>query len=73
MLENQLPGALVVKNRPVKVGDMRGGFHPWVRKIPWRRRTRQPTPVSCLGNPTDGGAWWATVHGTAESDTTGSI
>ena len=21
---------------------------------------------SCLGNPTDRGAWWATVHGVAE-------
>ena len=24
----------------------------------------------CLENPTDGGAWWAAVHGVAESDTT---
>ena len=24
---------------------------------------------SCLGNPVDRGAWWATVHGVAESDT----
>ena len=24
---------------------------------------------SCLENPMDGGAWWATVHGVAESDT----
>ena len=23
-----------------------------------------------LGNPMDGGAWWATVHGVEESDTT---
>ena len=22
-----------------------------------------PTQYSCLGNPTDRGAWWATVHG----------
>ena len=22
---------------------------------------------SCLGNPMDGGAWWATVHGVAKS------
>ena len=22
---------------------------------------------SCLGNPVDGGAWWATVHGVTES------
>ena len=28
-----------------------------------------PPQYSCLGNPTDRGAWWATVHGIAkESD-----
>ena len=25
--------------------------------------------VLCLENPTDGGAWWAAVHGVAESRT----
>jgi len=30
-----------------------------------------PFQHSCLGNPKDRGAWWATVHGvTKESDTT---
>ena len=30
-----------------------------------------PLQYSCLGNPMDRGAWWATVHGvTKESDTT---
>ena len=29
-----------------------------------------PLQYSCLENPMDGGAWWATVHGAAESDTT---
>ena len=31
-------------------------FHPWVRKIPWRRKW-QPTPVFLPS----GGAWWAAV------------
>ena len=29
-----------------------------------------PLHYSCLENPTDRGAWWATVHEVAESDTT---
>ena len=29
-----------------------------------------PLQYSCLGNPVDRGAWWATVHGVAELDTT---
>ena len=37
--------ALEVKNPPANAGDKRdGGFDPWVRKIPWRRKW-QPTPV----------------------------
>ena len=29
-----------------------------------------PLQHSCLENPMDGRAWWATVHGSAESDMT---
>ena len=29
-----------------------------------------PLQYSCLKNPMDRGAWWATVHGLTESDTT---
>ena len=28
-----------------------------------------PLQYSCLENPTDGGAWWAAVHGVAQSQT----
>ena len=31
------------------------------------RRKRQPTPVSCLENPRDQGAWWAAIYGVAQS------
>ena len=36
--------ALVLKNLPANAEDMRCGFDPWIRKIPWRR-TWQPAPV----------------------------
>ena len=39
-----------------------------VRKIPWRR-VWQPTPVSCLENPIDRGAWRARVPRVAKSPT----
>ena len=28
-----------------------------------------PLQYSCLGNPMDGGAWWATVHGVVQNRT----
>ena len=28
-----------------------------------------PLQCSCLENPMDGGAWWATVHGVTKSQT----
>ena len=46
-------------------------FDPWVGKIPWRRGN--PLQYSCLENPMDRGARWATVPiegGCTESDTT---
>ena len=54
----------MVKNPTANAGGMRdmglipGGGHG------------NPLHYSCLENPTDRGAWWATVHGITESDTT---
>jgi len=60
--------ALVVKNPPANSGDIkRHGFNPWVGKMPWRRKW-QPTPVFLPGDPTERGAWRATVHRVAELD-----
>ena len=60
--------ALAVKNLPTNAGVVRPWFHPWVGKIRWRRAW-QPTPYSCLENPMDRGAWWATVYRVIKSQT----
>ena len=43
-------------------------FNPWVGKISWRRKW-QPTLVFLPGKSMDRGAWRATVHGVAKSQT----
>ena len=66
--ENQsFPGGSVVKNLPANAGDM--GLSPGLRRSPGRS-PGNPLESSCLENTMDRGAWWATVHGVAESDTT---
>jgi len=41
--------ALVVKNLPANIGDIkRHRFDPWIGKIPWRT-AQQPTPVFLPG------------------------
>ena len=45
------------------------GFSPWVGKILGGGHGN-PLQYSCLENPVDRGARWATVHGAAESDMT---
>ena len=56
---------LVVKNLPAKAGDKRWRCDLWLRKIPWRHGN--PLQHSCLENPMDRRAWWATVHGVTKT------
>ena len=60
----------MVKNLPANAGDLRDvGSIPGSGRSPGER-SGNPLQYSCLGNPRDRGAWWATVFGVAESDTT---
>ena len=60
----------VVKNPPANAGDAGDqGFIPGSGRSPGAGNGNS-LQYSCLGNPTDRGAWWGTVHGVAESDAT---
>ena len=62
---------LVVKNPPANTTDVRNaGSLPGSGKSPGEGNGN-PLQSSCLENPVDRGAWRATVHGVAESDTNG--
>ena len=61
-----VPGGSVVKNPPLNAGDS--------CLIPESGRSLgagngNPLQDSCLENPVDRGAWWATVHGVTKSQT----
>ena len=59
--------ALVVKNPPANAGDMRDtGSIPGSGRSPGVENGN-PLQYSCLKNPVDREAWWATVHGVAKS------
>ena len=61
-------GALVVRNLPANAGDLRDSG-----SIPDSGRSAgghgNPLQYFCLGNPMDRGAWWATAHRVAKSQT----
>ena len=46
-------------------------WETWVQSLGWEdspgEGNSNPLQYSCLKNPTDGGAWWAAVHGVAKS------
>ena len=67
------PGATVVKNPPANAADVG-------EEGPILGQGRSPgggngnlLQYSCLGNPNDRGAWWATVHGVAKSHALRSV
>ena len=58
----------MVKNPPANAGDAGDtGLIPGSGKSP--EGNGNPLQYSCLENPMDRGAWWATVHGVAKSQT----
>ena len=60
---------LVVKNPPPNAGNIRDvDSKPGLGRSPGEGNGN-PLQYSCLENPMDRGAWWATVHGVAKSQT----
>ena len=60
---------LVVKNPSASAADAtEAGSIPGLGRSPGRGNGN-PLQYSCVENPMDRGAWWATVHATAESQT----
>ena len=63
------PGGSDGKASACSAGDL--GSIPGSGRFPEKEMVIQTLQYSCLGNPMDGGAWQAIVHGaTKESDTT---
>ena len=63
----------MAKNPAANAGDTRGaGSIPGWERSPGEVNGN-PFQYSCLGNSMDRGAWWATVQGVTESDTTRHI
>ena len=60
------PGGSEVKASACNVGDL--GSIPGSGRSPGEGNGN-PLQYSCLENPMDGGAWWATVHRVAKSRT----
>ena len=60
------PGGSEVKASACNAGDL--GLIPGLGRSPGEGNGN-PLQYSCLENPMAGGAWWATVHGVAKSQT----
>ena len=57
---------VMVKNPPASIGDV--GLIPGSGRFPGEGNDN-PLQYSCLGNPLDRGAWWATVQGVTKNRT----
>ena len=69
MIEGGFPSDSVVKNLPASSGDAADtGSIPGSRRSPGGGHGN-PLQYSCLENPMDRGAWWATVHRVTKSRT----
>ena len=63
------PDVTMVKNPCANAGDTRdAGSIPGLGGSPGEGHSN-PLQYSCLENPMGRGAWWATVHGVAKSET----
>ena len=62
------PSGSVVKNLASAGDEEDGGSVPGSGRSPGEGNGN-PLQCSCLGNPINRGAWWATVHGVAKSQT----
>ena len=60
------PGGSDGKESACKAGDL--GSIPGLGRSPGGGHSK-PTPVSCLENPADRGAWQAIVHGVTKNQT----
>ena len=60
------PGGALVKNPPANTGDV--GSIPGSKRSPVGGNGN-PLQYSCLEKPMNRGAWWATVHEVAKSQT----
>ena len=66
MVLQGFPGDSGVKNLPASAGDA-GSIPGWGRSS--GKGNGNTFQYSCLENSMDRGAWWATVHGVAKSQT----
>ena len=64
--KEDFPDGSVVKNPPASIGDV--GLIPGSGRFPGEGNDN-PLQYSCLGNPLDRGAWWATVQGVTKNRT----